>query len=261
MIGFFLKKNFFDGWDNFLPLALFNIVFILIVFLFFSFAYLLSSMPMLSLLSLFICILMTGALLLAVSNLMSHIADYKSFSFKEIGGEIKRTWRHGVLFAVIEAFCWIIVGVAVPYYFSFRNFLGLFLGVSVVWIFAVIQLSLLWFFPIRSRLESNFRKCLKKCFIVFFDNSGFTLFMLLYSVVLVILTPFLAFLVPGFSGLLLAWNNAFRLRMYKYDWMEQHPEIPIQTARKHIPWDELLAEDRETVGSRSIRNLIFPWKD
>ena len=261
MIGFFLKKNFFDGWDNFLPLALFNIVFILIAFLFFSFAYLLSSMPMLSLLSLFICILMTGALLLAVSNLMSRIADYKSFSFKEIGGEIKRTWRHGVLFAVIEAFCWIIVGVAVPYYFSFRNFLGLFLGVSVVWIFALIQLSLLWFFPIRSRLESNFRKCLKKCFIVFFDNTGFTLFMLLYSGVLVILTPFLAFLVPGFSGLLLAWNNAFKLRMYKYDWMELHPEIPIQTARKQIPWNELLAEDRETVGSRSIRNLIFPWKD
>lgn len=261
MIGFFLKKNFFDGWDNFLALTLFNIAFILIVFLFFSLAYLVSAVSVLPVLILFMCIIGMGVLLLAVSNLMSRIADYKSFSLKEIGGEIKHMWRHGVLFAVIEAFCWIVVGVAVPYYFSFRNFLGLFLGVTVVWIFAVIQLSLLWFFPIRSRLESNFRKCLKKCFIVFFDNTGFTLFMLLYSVVLVIMTPFLAFLVPGFSGLLLAWNNAFKLRMYKYDWIEQHPEIPIQTARKQIPWDELLAEDRETVGSRSIRNLIFPWKD
>lgn len=261
MIGFFLKKNFFDGWDNFLALSLFNIAFILIAFLFFSLAYLVSAVSVLPILIVFICILMTGALLLAVSNLMSRIADYKSFSLKEIGGELKRTWQHGVLFAVIEAFCWLVVGVAVPYYFSFQNFLGLFLGITVVWIFAVIQLSLLWFFPIRSRLESNFRKCLKKCFIIFFDNTGFTLFMLLYSVVLVIMTPFLAFLVPGFSGLLLAWNNAFKLRMYKYDWMEQHPEIPIQTARKQIPWDELLAEDRETVGSRSIRNLIFPWKD
>ena len=261
MIGFLLKKNFFDGWDNFLPLALFNIAVILIVFLFFGLAYLLSSISVLSLLSLFVCIILLGVLLLTVSNLMSRIADYKSFSFKEIGEEIKRTWRHGVLFAIIETFCWIVAGVAVPYYFSFQNFLGLFLGVTVVWIFAVIQLSLLWFFPIRSRLESNFRKCLKKCFIVFFDNTGFTFFMLLYSVVLIIMTPFLAFLVPGLSGILLAWNNAFKLRMYKYDWMEQHPEIPIQTARKQIPWDELLAEDRETVGSRSIRNLIFPWKD
>lgn len=198
MIGFFLKKNFFDGWDNFLTLALFNIAVILIVFLFFGLAYLLSSVPVLSLLSLFVCIILMGALLLAVSHLMSRIADYKSFSFKEIGGEIKRTWWHGVLFAVIETFCWVVAGVAVPYYFSFHNFLGLFLGVSVVWIFAVIQLSLLWFFPIRSRLESNFRKCLKKCFIIFFDNTGFTFFMLLYSIVLVILTPLLAFLVPGF---------------------------------------------------------------
>ena len=261
MIGFFLKKNFFDGWDNFLLLALFNIAVILIVFLFFGLAYLVSAVSVLPVLILVMCIIGMGVLLLAVSNLMSRIADYKSFSLKEIGGEIKHTWRHGVLFAVIETFCWIVAGVAVPYYFSFQNFLGLFLGVSVVWIFAVIQLSLLWFFPIRSRLESNFRKCLKKCFIVFFDNTGFTLFMLLYSVVLIIMTPFLAFLAPGFSGLLLAWNNAFKLRMYKYDWIEQHPEIPIQTARKQIPWDELLAEDRETVGSRSIRNFIFPWKD
>lgn len=261
MIGFFLKKNFFDGWDNFLPLILFNVVGILIVSLFFGVAYLLSALPVLSLFSLFVCIILMGILLLAISNIMARVADYKSFSFKEVFQEIKYTWRHGVLFALIETFCWVVVGVAVPYYFSFQNFLGLFLGVSVVWIFAVIQLSLLWFFPIRSRLESDFRKCLKKCFIVFFDNTGFTLFMVLYSFILIVLTPFLAFLAPGFSGLLLAWNNAFRLRMYKYDWMEQHPEIPIQTARKQIPWDELLAEDRETVGTRSIRNLIFPWKD
>ena len=261
MIGFFIKKNFFDGWDHFLPLTLFNIVFILIIFLFFTLAYLLSSIPVLSLLSLFICTILMGILLLAVSNLMSCLADYKSFSFKEIEEAIKCTWQHGCLFALIETLCWIVVGAAVPYYFSFKNFLGLFLGVSVLWIFAVIQLSLLWFFPIRSRLEPDFRKCLKKCFIVFFDNTGFTLFMVLYSFLLIVLTPFLAFLAPGFSGLLLAWNNAFKLRMYKYDWIEQHPEIPIQHVRKQIPWDELLAEDRETVGTRTIRNFIFPWKD
>lgn len=85
--------------------------------------------------------------------------------------------------------------------------------------------------------------------------------MLLYSFLLIALTPILAFLVPSFSGILLAWNNAFKLRMYKYDWIERHPEIPIQVARKQIPWDELLQEDRETTGVRTIRNLIFPWKD
>lgn len=261
MIGFFIKKNFFDGWDHFLSLVLINTAFIVLIFLFFSIAYALSFIPALSALILFVCVLLLGSLLQAVSNVMSRIADYQSFSFGEIGAEIKKTWLHGCLFAAIEAFCWFVVSVAVPYYFSFRNFLGLFLGVCVAWIFLITQLSFLWFLPVRSRLETNFRKCVKKCFILFFDNAGFTLFMLLYSVILIAFSPFLAFLAPGISGLLLAWNNAFKLRMYKYDWIERHPELPIQVARKQIPWEALLADDRETVGIRTIRNLIFPWKD
>ena len=261
MIGFFIKKNFFDGWDYFLPLTLLNLAFILIIFVFFSLARLASSIPVVPLFILLAGIIVMGVSLLAVSNVTSRIADYKSFSFKEIVQEIKTAWRHGCLFALIEALCWFVVSIALPYYFSFHNFIGLFLGVCVIWIFMIIQLSLLWFFPIRSRLESNFRKCLKKCFILFFDNTGFTLFMLLYSCILFALTPLIAFLMPGFSGTLLAWNNAFKLRMYKYDWLEQHPEIPIRVARKQIPWDELLVQDRETVGSRTIRSFIFPWKD
>ena len=84
MIGFFLKKNFFDGWDNFLPLILFNVAGILIVSLFFGVAYLLSALPVLSLFSLFVCIILMGILLLAISNIMARVADYKSFSFKEV---------------------------------------------------------------------------------------------------------------------------------------------------------------------------------
>ena len=261
MIGFFLKKNFFDGWDNFPALSVLNIGLMLIIFLFFTFLHAVREIPVFFFILLSVLLLLTGILLQTISNLTSRIADYKSFSFKKIGESIKQTWRHGCLFALIQTFCWFIAGVAIPYYFSFGNFIGLFLGLCVIWIFAVIQLSFLWFFPIRSRLESDFRKCLKKCFILFFDNTGFTLFMLLYSFLLIALTPILAFLVPSFSGILLAWNNAFKLRMYKYDWIERHPEIPIQVARKQIPWDELLQEDRETTGVRTIRNLIFPWKD
>lgn len=261
MIGFFLKKNFFDGWDHFLPLAGFNIVLIVVIFLFFTLIYALSSIPILAFCTLGAGCLVFGVLLLTISNMTAQIADYKSFSIKDIMEEMRQAWLHGSLFAGLELLSFALISITIPYYFALKNFLGFFLGISVIWIFIIIQLSLLWFFPIRSRLESNFRKCLKKCFIIFFDNTGFTLFMVIYSLILIVLTPFLAFLMPGFSGLLLAWNNAFKLRMYKYDWLEQHPEIPLKIARKQIPWDELLAEDRETVGTRSIKNLIFPWKD
>lgn len=261
MVGFFVKKNFFDGWDNFVSLALFNIVFMLLVFLFFTVLHLVSTIPFLSILLLIIFIAVLGILLQAVSNITAQIAHYQSFTVKELIQEIKKSWRHGGLFALLQGLCWFAVSVAVPYYFSFKNLLGLFLGVCVIWIFTVVQFSFLWFFPLRSQLEQNFRKCIKKCFILFFDNTAFTLFMFVYSIILIALTPIIAFLAPSVSGLLLAWNNAFKLRMYKYDWCEQHPEIPIQVARKQIPWEELLTEDRDTVGTRSIRNLIFPWKD
>lgn len=233
----------------------------LILFLTFMALNLVSAVPALFFVVLFIFLLLSGIIFQAVSNLTARTAGYKSFSFKDIGNEIHKTWKHGALFAALEALCWFIAAVALPYYFSFKNFLGLFLGLCVLWIFLIVQLSLLWFFPIRSQLEQDFRKCIKKCFILFFDNTSFTLFMFFYTLILIALTVPLAFLAPNVSGILLAWNNAFRLRMYKYNWIEQHPEIPIQTARKQIPWEDLLAEDRETVGSRTIRNLIFPWKD
>jgi hypothetical protein len=28
-----------------------------------------------------------------------------------------------------------------------------------------------------------------------------------------------------------------------------------------VPWDALLAEDREQVGVRTLRGMIFPWKE
>jgi hypothetical protein len=67
----------------------------------------------------------------------------------------------------------------------------------------------------------------------------------------------LAGLAPGVGGLLLGQSVALKLLMYKYDWLEENPEGD----RKHVPWDELLYEERESVGHRSLKGMIFPWKD
>ena len=45
--------------------------------------------------------------------------------------------------------------------------------------------------------------------------------------------------------------------MYKYDWLEANPEAN----RKKIPWDALLMDDKERVGKRTLRGMIFPWKE
>ena len=49
--------------------------------------------------------------------------------------------------------------------------------------------------------------------------------------------------------------------MYKYDWLEKNPGLDAKTARKSIPWDDLLSDDEDIVGDRSLKSFIFPWKD
>jgi len=67
-------------------------------------------------------------------------------------------------------------------------------------------------------------------------------------------TPF-GFIIPGIGTLLLWYNVAVRLRLAKYDYLAQHPNTP----HCNIPWEKILAGDRQRLNSRTLKNLIFPW--
>ncbi|MDR2103555.1 MAG: hypothetical protein LBP42_05565, partial [Treponema sp.] len=71
------------------------------------------------------------------------------------------------------------------------------------------------------------------------------------------MSVFLAFLFPGPAGILLYLDEAVRLRIFKYDWLEANPG----ENRRKVPWDALLIDDREKTGTRSLKSFIFPWKD
>ena len=137
----------------------------------------------------------------------------------------------------------------------------MFIGSMFVWLVIFTLLSLQWFVAIRSLLHNNFRKCIKKCFLIFFDNMWFSLFTAAYTFFLSALSIFLFGLLPSVSGITLAQVNALRLRLYKYDYYEAHPELKTPKEKRCIPWDELLQNDKETLGPRSFKSLIFPWKE
>ena len=109
-------------------------------------------------------------------------------------------------------------------------------------------------------MNNDLKKSIKKSFIIFFDNPGFSLFMFLYTIFLVVLSIALFMIAPSFCGIVLAHTNGLRLRLYKYDWLETHPDAS-PAEKKHIPWQELVAEDRDNVGPRTLKNFIFPWKE
>ena len=206
-------------------------------------------------------IFLISTLLFSVSDICAKIADFKSSSYKEVFTGLKNCWKDAVLFSLVITLLVVLGVVAIPFYLRVGNLFGIFLAALVFWMLCLCVFALQWFMPLRSQLHGGFRKTFKKCFIIFFDNAGFSVFLFFYTLILAAISVFLAFLVPGFAGIALAQNNAFRLRLYKYDWLEQHSDLTPKEARKHIPWGELIAEDRETLGPRTLKSFIFPWKD
>ncbi len=264
MTLFFIKKNFCDGWDNLLWIALFNICLLVWTALGFFAVTATASVPILAMfiILLFIC----GAMILifSLSDASAQIVNFKSVPITEVFSNIKNVWKDAILFGLVISAGIFTLFVGLPFYFQMytqsNNLVYLILGALIFWVLLIATLSLQWFLPLQSQLGGGLKKNIKKSFILFFDNISFTIFFGFYTLFIFVFSAILAFMAPGITGVVLAQNNALRLRLYKYDWLEEHPEIPPKEARKQIPWDELVAEDKETIGPRDIKSFIFPWK-
>ena len=261
MYLFFIKKNFYDGWDNMLSLIVINLVIMTVSLGLLSLIYALQqSVPLvIALIILFgivisILTLASGEVASSAANFGSaHIADF----FRAIPSCIADGIRFGLILSVVGTAAY----VCIPFYFAQKTLPTMFIGSMFVWLVVFTLLSLQWFVAIRSLMHNDFKKCLKKCFIVFFDNIWFSLFTVVYNFFLLALSVFLFGLLPSVAGITLAQVNALRLRLYKYDYYEAHPELKTPKEKRYIPWDELLHNDKETLGPRSFKSLIFPWKE
>lgn len=261
MKGLLVRKAFYDGWDAVLFLLLGNTVLFVVAFGGFALAHITAETLGVFLAILGVAVLLLGVVILSLSDELALVSAYQPFSLKRFFSSLQKYLIQGPLYILASLFFLVLFPLAVHWYYTLGGIVGVILGMMMFWISVVFYLAFQWFLPVKSQLEGNFLKAIRKCFIIFFDNPGFSLFMLLYSLGLLIisLVPFL--LLPGISGILLAQNEAFRLLMRKYDWMEEHPELDFATARKNVPWDELLVDDYEAVDSRTLKNLIMPWKD
>ena len=261
MYLFFIKKNFYDGWDNMLSLIVINLVIMTVSLGLLSLIYALQqSVPLvIALIILFgivisILTLASGEVASSAANFGSaHIADF----FRAIPSCIADGIRFGLILSVVGTAAY----VCIPFYFAQKTLPTMFIGSMFVWLVVFTLLSLQWFVAIRSLMHNDFKKCLKKCFIVFFDNIWFSSFTVVYNFFLLVLSVFLFGLLPSVAGITLAQVNALRLRLYKYDYYEAHPELKTPKEKRYIPWDELLQNDKETLGPRSFKSLIFPWKE
>ena len=265
MIGFYLKKNFCDGWDHILFLIVPNIITTLYAALAFFLLGRVFNMDTpfalpLSCLAFVVLVALGMVLVMASSENAAAIAD---FQMPTLGGYFKQlpkvffdAIRYGALLGALMVTAFI----GIPVYFSAGGILGFALCVTLIFFEAILFLTLQWFIPLRAILGRGFVQTIKKCFVLFFDNAGFSVFVFFFNLFLLALSLMIFCLVPGPAGVVLSGVNALRLRLYKYDWLDVHPENKTPKLRKKIPWDALLKEDRDNLGPRGFKSFFMPWK-
>jgi hypothetical protein len=257
MLGFLIKKTFFDGWDNLFRLALINLGFIASAAFPVFVPPLLQFSPILSTAALAAGLLWCFVYLAAAASALRAVSDYQHFGFGDFFAGLKTAWPAGLVAGAFVLAAALILNIVLPFYLSMKSLAGILFAAVVFWLFVIMALALQFFFALHFRLGDKIPKSLKKCFIIFFDNPGLCLFAFFHNIVIFLVSLLLAFLAPGPAGIILFLDEALRLRLLKYDYLEANPDAD----RKKIPWDALLIDERERTGTRTLRNFIFPWKD
>jgi len=260
MIGFLIKKTFFDLWDNMFRVVLLNLGFIASMAIPIFLPGLIP-IPALTMLLFAAGLLWCFVYLAAAALSVKAISDYGVFGFSDFLANLKEGLKPGLALGIAGFLLYIIAKNAIPFYLRLNSVFGLFLAAVIFWTIVTAVCSLQFFFAIRARLDTKLVKVFKKSFLIFFDNPGFAIYSLLHTIVTLVLSALFALLIPGPAGLLLFLDEALRLRLLKYDWLEANPDETGSKKRRQIPWDEILIDEREKTGSRSLKSFIFPWKD
>jgi hypothetical protein len=262
MIGFLIKKTFYDIWDNMFRFVLLNLGFIasLAIPILIP-GFLLDIQPIFAAIVAAVGILWCFVYLAAAALTVKAVSDYGVFGFSDFWDSLKKGWPAGIVMGLAVFFFFVVIRFIIPFYFRMDSIVGILLGGLLFWTLVLTVISFQFFFAIRARLDTKLRKIIKKCFIIFFDNPGFSIFCAFYTLVTMLFSIIFVLLLPGPAGLLLFLDEGLRLRLMKYDWLEANPPETEPPKRRQIPWDALLIEEREKTGHRTLRNLIFPWKD
>ncbi len=257
MILFMIRKAFFDMWDHLFSIVLLNVGFTLLIGVNLGMFSIFGVHSVMVLLGIGVGTILIVLYIGIASMFARDIADYKSPEFKRFLQYIKDVWKPALALSFLIFLQFLILFVIFPWY---RDIGGLF-GIAAIgllfWISLIWWFASQYYFPLRSRLDTKVTKIFRKCLLLFFDNTLLTLVLGFGSLILVLLSSLTAFILPG-MGTILIWHQVgLKLRLYKYDYLEKHPEAD----SKKIPWEVLLLDDRERVGRRTLRNMIFPWKE
>ena len=260
MIGFLIKKTLYDLWDNMFKVVLLNLGFLLCTAVFsvpIWFQNFFETKGPLVIVFFVLGTLICSIYLAAAALTIKSISDYGNFTFQDFFRNIKKAWPAGIAVFVFLFIIYVMFAVVIPFYASLGSLLGLAAVALLIWVIIFAFLSFQFYFSVYSRLGMSIIKSFKKCMLISFDNTGMSIFLFIHNILALAVSVIFVFMFPGPVGVLLYLDEALRLRLLKYDYLDANPEAN----RRKIPWDALLIDEREKTGNRTLKNFIFPWKD
>ena len=274
MLGFFFKKNFYDGWDNvlfiFVPNLILDVFFLIGGGLFYLGTKVNGTAGIIIWGCTVLLIITAGSILsLAWAESAAKIADYESAEIKPFFTSLKTCIKDGILYGIVLFAVLLVSAAGIIFYFrpvsgATLPFIGLMAGSVFFWIMLTIISALFWYPSLRAIMHNPFKKSIKKCFIILFDNIGSCVVLGIYNFFLLIISIVMVGLAPGLGGIGLSRVNFLRILLKKYDYLEiaeKEAAGKKPVFRNKIPWQELLKEDIEITGSRSIKSFFMPWKE
>jgi len=257
---FFSYKAFFDGWDNLFNLIMINAGILLIGGLLVVLPSVLALPAWLIPVFLLFALMAVCVWLAAACRALLPAADSGSIEWRDIFRQLRPALKPGLQLAALLVPLTTAFAVSLPYYLSGQSRLSFLAFGLLLWLGLFCLMVLQYFLAVQARFESGFVQSLRHCLILALDSPGFSFILLVHNLVALMLSAFLALLAPGPAALMLNLNIAVKLRQYKLDWLAEHDPDRKQP-KLTIPWQALLQHDREMLGKRSLKGLIFPWKD
>ncbi len=252
MILFLLRKTFLHCWDNLYTLLCVNLSLAMLVALY-GYLASLQGGGYLGLVAIYLFNFLIGT----TSVVAMKVSDYDPpvASLFVLGG--RTVWKDALFFTA----CFVLQGMAlnhiIPFYLTLGSRLaGLSLGLLLFLVCAAWWVAMIYYYPVRLRLNLPPSRAAHVAFLLFIDNLSLSLAIFLLSATALLLSLVTALLLPGIGFMLVFHQVAGKTLLRKYHYLEHHPG-----AEQEIPWSRLLKDDLEVIGRRSMKGIIFPWKE
>ena len=145
MIGFLLRKTFYDLWDNLIKIVALNLGFILCTTIPVFLPMLTSRLfetNFLDLIAAAFGILICTVYLAAASYSIRTISDYSTFDFADLIAGLKKAWPAGIVMGFFVFFLFFLVTIVFPFYLIIEPPLaGLAFSAIIFWVTVYIILS------------------------------------------------------------------------------------------------------------------------